>query len=72
MLLVLVDGIECDLDLVDIDDIVIFFILKDVFVLVVYGVRGVNGVILIIIKKGQEGKLVINVCIEFGFIVFIK
>lgn len=34
-------------------------ILKDVLVIVIYGINGVNGVILIIIKCGIFGKLII-------------
>lgn len=65
--LVLVDGIERDLDLVDTEDIASFSILKDAAASAVYGVRGANGVILITTKKGQEGKPRINARAEFGF-----
>ena len=51
--LVLVDGIERDLDLVDVEDIASFSILKDASASAVYGVRGANGVILITTKKGR-------------------
>ncbi|QIU93297.1 SusC/RagA family TonB-linked outer membrane protein [Bacteroides faecium] len=64
--LVLVDGIERDIDLVDTDDIASFSILKDAAASAVYGVRGANGVILITTKKGQEGKPSIHVRTEFG------
>lgn len=64
--LVLVDGIERDLDLVDTDDIAAFSILKDASASAVYGVRGANGVILITTKKGTVGKPQINVRTEFG------
>lgn len=65
--LVLVDGIERELDLVDTDDIATFSILKDASASAVYGVRGANGVILITTKKGKEGKPQINARTEFGF-----
>lgn len=65
--LVLVDGIERELDLVDVDDIATFSILKDASASAVYGVRGANGVILITTKKGTEGKPRINVRAEMGF-----
>jgi TonB-linked SusC/RagA family outer membrane protein len=65
--LVLVDGIERDIDLVDTDDIASFSILKDASASAVYGVRGANGVILITTKKGQEGKPAIRVRAEMGF-----
>lgn len=64
--LVLVDGIERELDLVDTDDIASFSILKDASASAVYGVRGANGVILITTKKGNIGKPVINVRTEAG------
>jgi TonB-linked SusC/RagA family outer membrane protein len=64
--LVLVDGIERDLDLVDTEDIASFSILKDASASAVYGVRGANGVILITTKKGDVGKPRINIRSEFG------
>ena len=64
--LVLVDGIERDLDLVDTEDISAFSILKDASASAVYGVRGANGVILITTKKGAVGKPQVNVRTEFG------
>lgn len=64
--LVLVDGIERELDLVDTDDIASFSILKDASASAVYGVRGANGVILITTKKGSEGKPKIAARAEYG------
>ncbi|MCD7935906.1 MAG: TonB-dependent receptor [Tannerellaceae bacterium] len=64
--LVLVDGIERELDLVDTDDIESFSILKDASASAVYGVRGANGVILITTKKGNLGKPKITVRSEYG------
>jgi len=64
--LVLVDGIERDLDLVDTDDIESFSILKDASASAVYGVRGANGVILITTKKGNIGRPEIKVRAEAG------
>lgn len=52
--LVLVDGIERELDLVDTEDIASFSILKDASASAVYGVRGANGVILITTKKVRK------------------
>lgn len=65
--LVLVDGVERELDLVDPEDIASFSILKDASASAVYGVRGANGVILITTKKGSIGKPQVNVRTEFGF-----
>ena len=64
--LVLVDGIERDIDLVDTDDIASFSILKDASASAVYGVRGANGVILITTKKGDIGRPKINFREETG------
>ncbi len=64
--LVLVDGIERELDLVDTEDIKSFSILKDASASAVYGVRGANGVILIETKKGEVSKPTINVRAEAG------
>ena len=64
--LVLVDGIERDLDLVDIEDIKDFSILKDAAATAIYGVRGANGVILITTREGIVGKPQINIRFEAG------
>ncbi|MEG1616831.1 MAG: TonB-dependent receptor [Bacteroidales bacterium] len=64
--LVLVDGIERELDLVDTEDIASFSILKDASASAVYGVRGANGVIIITTRKGNEGKPQISVRAEAG------
>lgn len=64
--LVLVDGIERDLDLVDTDDIESFSILKDASASAVYGVRGANGVILITTKKGNIGRPEVKLRAEAG------
>ncbi len=64
--LVLVDGIERDLDLVDTDDIASFSVLKDASASAVYGVRGANGVILITTKKGNVGRPEVKLRAEVG------
>lgn len=65
--LILVDGIERDLDLVDTEDIESFSILKDATATAVYGVRGANGIILITTKKGKESlKPAIKARVEYG------
>ena len=64
--LVLVDGVERDIDLVDTDDIASFSILKDASASAVYGVRGANGVILITTKKGDVGRPKVNLRSETG------
>ena len=65
--LVLVDGIERDMDFVDADDIATFSILKDATATALYGVRGANGIILITTKRGTEMTAPqIRVKAEFG------
>ncbi len=54
--LVLVDGVERDLNNINPRDIASFSILKDASATAVYGVRGANGVILIETKRGKIGK----------------
>ena len=46
--MVLIDGIERDLNNIDPEEIESFSVLKDAAASAVYGVRGANGVILII------------------------
>lgn len=53
--LVLVDGVERDMNNISPEEIESFTILKDASATAVYGVRGANGVILIQTKKGKVG-----------------
>lgn len=64
--LVLVDGIERDMDLVDVDDIESFSILKDATATALYGVRGANGIVLITTKRGSETSPKVSFKAEFG------
>lgn len=64
--LVLIDGIEGDLNTLDPEDIDSFSILKDASSTAVYGVRGANGVVLVTTKKGKAGKLDIRVKANAG------
>lgn len=70
--LILVDGIERSLDLVDPEDIASFSILKDATATALYGVRGANGIVLITTKRGKEAKPSINVRVEYGLAQPIK
>jgi TonB-linked SusC/RagA family outer membrane protein len=54
--LILVDGVERDINSVNPSDIESFSILKDASATAVYGVKGANGVILINTKRGKSGK----------------
>ncbi|MDR2388826.1 MAG: TonB-dependent receptor [Tannerellaceae bacterium] len=58
--LVLIDGLEGDINSIDPADIESFSILKDASATAVYGVRGANGVVLITTKRGQDGRLSIT------------
>lgn len=58
--LVLIDGLEGDINTVDPADIESFSILKDASATAVYGVRGANGVVLVNTKKGLVGKIQIT------------
>lgn len=64
--LVLIDGVEGDLNLVDPEDIESLSILKDASATAVYGTRGANGVVLVTTKKGVAGKLKVNVKANVG------
>ncbi|MDR0574855.1 MAG: TonB-dependent receptor [Tannerella sp.] len=58
--LVLIDGLEGDINTIDPADVESFSILKDASATAVYGVRGANGVVLITTKRGTEDKLSIT------------
>ena len=64
--LVLIDGVERELDLVDVEDIKEFSVLKDAAATAVYGVRGANGVVLITTRSGEEGKPKVTIKFENG------
>lgn len=64
--LVLVDGIEGDLNTLDPADIESFTVLKDASATAVYGVRGANGVVLVTTRRGKSGKLSISVKSNVG------
>lgn len=62
--LILVDGVERDINLINSQEIESFTILKDASATAVYGVRGANGVILINTKKGKMGKPQVTLRVE--------
>ncbi|MDR1338568.1 MAG: TonB-dependent receptor, partial [Prevotellaceae bacterium] len=64
--LVLIDGLEGDINTIDPADIESFSVLKDASATAVYGVRGANGVVLITTKRGEEGKLSITARTNFS------
>jgi TonB-linked SusC/RagA family outer membrane protein len=64
--LVLIDGLEGDLNSIDPADVESFSVLKDASATAVYGVRGANGVVLITTKRGEEGKIKITMRTNFS------
>lgn len=58
--LVLIDGLEGDLNTIDPADIESFSVLKDASATAVYGVRGANGVVLVTTKKGTVDRIQIT------------
>ncbi len=64
--LVLVDGVERDMNLIDTEDIASFSVLKDASAAALYGMRGANGVIIITTNRGQAGKPKVRANAEFG------
>lgn len=59
--LILIDGIEGNLNDLDPADIESFSVLKDASATAVYGVRGANGVVLVTTKRGVAEKLSVSV-----------
>lgn len=64
--LVLVDGIEQDINLIDPNDIESISVLKDASASAIYGARAAAGVILITTKQGVAGKTRINFNSYYG------
>ncbi|OQB29637.1 MAG: TonB-dependent Receptor Plug Domain protein [Bacteroidetes bacterium ADurb.Bin174] len=65
--LVMVDGIERDMNDIDPNEIDGISVLKDASATAVYGVKGANGVILVTTKRGSNTKPKISVTTNFGF-----
>ena len=64
--LILVDGVERSMDMVDTEDIASLSILKDASATALYGVRGANGIVLITTRRGAESKPQLSVKVETG------
>lgn len=58
--LILVDGVERNMNNVDVNEVASISVLKDASATAVYGVKGANGVILITTKRGEAGKTTMN------------
>lgn len=70
--LIIVDGVEREMDLVDVDDIASFSILKDATATALYGVRGANGIVIITTKRGSEQAPKVSFKMEYGMTQPIK
>ncbi len=64
--LVLIDGVEGNLDNISSGEIESMQVLKDAGAASIYGVRGSNGVILVVTKKGKAGLPVITYDAYYG------
>lgn len=65
--LVLVDGIERDMNNIDPNEIKSITVLKDASATAVYGSRAGNGAIIVTTKDGVKGKVKVNYTANFGF-----
>lgn len=65
--LILIDGIEGNMEDVDVNEIENISVLKDASATAVYGVKGANGVILLTTKRGQQDKADISLSANVTF-----
>ncbi len=65
--LVLVDGVQYNINDIDANDIASMSVLKDAAAASIYGVRAANGVILITTKRGSTGKAKVTYSNYFGW-----
>lgn len=70
--LILVDGVERDINQVNAYEVESFSIMKDASATAVYGVRGANGVILINTKRGKNGKPKVTFRTEWGHLTGLR
>ena len=64
---ILVDGFERDMSLLDPDEIETITIMKDAAATAQYGLRGGNGIISVTTKRGQVGKIKVTLSASGGF-----
>jgi len=62
--MVLVDGIESSMENVDPNDVESISVLKDAASASIYGSKAANGVILVMTKRGKEGKTTLTIAIS--------
>lgn len=65
--MILIDGIEGDMNLVDPQDVASISVLKDAASAAIYGSKAANGVILITTKRGRQGTPTISYNGQFGW-----
>ncbi len=65
--LILVDGVERDMNDVDPNEIETISVLKDASATAVFGIKGGNGVILVTTKRGTISKPSVSLTANFGF-----
>ncbi len=63
---VMVDGFERSMDLLDPNEIESVTLLKDAAATALYGLRGGNGIILVTTRRGQEGKIKVSLNARAG------
>ena len=70
--LILVDGVERNMDNVDISEIETISVLKDASATAVFGVKGANGVILITTRRGQDRRPEISISYDATALMISK
>ena len=71
-ILILVDGIERDIDNLTIEEVDAVYVLKDAAAVALYGYKAANGVLSIVTKRGSEGKIKVGARYDHGFYVSKK
>ena len=64
--LILVDGVDRDIRMMDVSEIESISILKDASATAIYGARGANGVVIVTTKKGKVGRAQLTYDGSFG------
>jgi len=70
--IILVDGVERDINYIDPNEVENITILKDASSTAIFGVRGANGVVLVTTKRGVADKPQINFTSEYGIQQFTR
>lgn len=65
--LILIDGVEGDINLINPEDVASVTVLKDAAAAAIYGARASFGVILVTTKQGQKGELKIQYSNDIGW-----